>query len=82
MSTTQNLGSYYINVYSGNNAVNFSFGTDQSMATDVQMAALVTAIKALPWPTGFGTINIQATKQQSTIITYNYDGTTNPPSYD
>lgn len=82
MSSTQNLGSYYINVYSGNNAVDFNFTTGLSMATDAEMASLVAAIKTLPWPTGFGQVTVQAYKQQGTLTTYNYDGTTTPPSYD
>ncbi|MFE9448260.1 hypothetical protein [Streptomyces sp. NPDC006739] len=82
MPTTQNIGGYTTNVYSDNGAVSFQFGTADSMASDAEMAALVTAIKALPWPAGFGTINIQAFKQESTVVTTTYDGKATPPSYD
>lgn len=82
MATTQNSGGYTTNVYSGNNAVNFQFVTDEAMATDTQMAALVAAIKALPWPVGFGAVTVQAYKQATTTVVTNFDSTTNPPSYD
>lgn len=82
MANTQTLGSYTTSVYCGNNAVNFEFGTNSSVATDTEMAALVAAIKALPWPPGFGTVTVQAFKQATTVVTTNFDGTTNPPSYD
>ncbi|MEU8968173.1 hypothetical protein AB0D11_02660 [Streptomyces monashensis] len=82
MANTQNIGAYTTEVYSGNGAVNFQFGTDESMATDAEMAALVTAIEALPWPAGFGTITVQAFKQLTTVVTTNYDPKATPPAYD
>lgn len=82
MASTQNLGGYTTEVYSDNGAVSFQFGTDQSMASDAEMAALVTAIKALPWPAGFGPITVQAFKQATTVVTTNYDPKATPPAYD
>lgn len=82
MASTQESGAYTTNVYSGNNAVNFQFVTNVSQATDAEMAALVSAIKSLPWPAGFGAVTVQAYKQTTSVLTANFDGTTTPPSYD